>query len=143
MDNASKALIMAGAILITILLISLTMYTVNQIKDYNEVSSTQTLAKQREAFNRFFIYSEPTFGGTIKGSEVYNLICKAIDINQGWSIETIEIKYLGNDFTHKTQAEIKEMFVDDNPALLEKDDFQYKYSLSTTSGAVNKIEFTN
>ena len=143
MDNASKALIMAGAILITMMLISLTIYTVTQIKEFSVASSTQTLATRRDAFNRFFVYSEPFGGATIKGSEVYNIICKAIDVNQGWSVEQIEIIFLGSDYTDRTQEEVKAIFTANDKEKLKLDNYHYEYEISSTTGVVNKVKFTN
>ena len=143
MDNASKALIMAGAVFITILLISLMIYTVTQIRDYNEASSTQTLNTQIEAFNRFYVYSKPADETEkIKGSEVCNIICKSIDINQGWSAQKIKITYLNNDYTNKDASEVKAMFLANNKALAQED-FYYNYKLSNSTGMVEEVIFTN
>ncbi len=80
MDNASKALIMAGATLLALLIISLTMYMLNSFRDYNENVSRSNKSSQDEAFNRYFVSSHYNMEGTIFGYEAYNLINKAIDI---------------------------------------------------------------
>ncbi len=81
MDNASKALIMAGAVLISIMVISLLMYMLNVFGQYSEKQSTLTASSQNESFNRFFVYSE-LIGPTIKGYDAANIIAKARDMNQ-------------------------------------------------------------
>lgn len=70
MDNASKALIMAGAILIAVALVSLGVYLYQSAADKvrngsNEIEVTQILAKNSEI---------EKFEGTIKGSEAKQLV---------------------------------------------------------------------
>lgn len=142
MDNASKALVMAGALFIAVMLISLTIYMVGELRYYAEASSTQALASQREAFNRFFIYNELSNNQPIKGSDVYNIICKAIDINEGWSEQKIEIIYLGSDYSNKSASEINEMFMHNDKELL-KQNFHYEYKISQITGLISQVIFTS
>ena len=87
MDNASKALIMAGGLLIAVLIISLAMYIVNVFRDYNENASLLNRSSQDEAYNRYFEYSfhdvDPTIPDVqIYGYDVHNLIQKVLDIDE-------------------------------------------------------------
>ena len=75
MENASKALIIAGAILLSILLISLGIMIFNTAQDTTK-NSGMTQA-QVSAFNNKFSKYE----GTIKGSEVRSLIQEVIASN--------------------------------------------------------------
>ena len=119
MGNASKAIIMAGAILITVLLISITMSVVTTLRDYSNVSSTQTQNSQVEAFNRFFVYSKPYGDGLIKGSDAYNIYKKAQDIKDRMPEYEIEIIF---------------------PEAIEySGDYRYEYKLSDETGRVDKI----
>ena len=68
MENASKALIIAGAILLAILLISLGIYIFSQAQD--TVNNSGMSQAQAAAFNNQFIKYE----GTRKGSVVKSLI---------------------------------------------------------------------
>ena len=68
MENASKALIIAGAILLAILLISLGIMIFNQAQD--TVSGSGMSQAEMQAFNNKFLKYE----GTIKGSQVKALI---------------------------------------------------------------------
>ena len=70
MENASKALIIAGAILIAILLITIGIVLVNSGKDITETGATQVASQNIQAFNSQFTQYE----GTIKGSQVKSLI---------------------------------------------------------------------
>ena len=75
MENASKALIIAGAILLSILLISLGIMIFNTAQDTTK-NSGMTQA-QVSAFNNKF----SKYDGTIKGSEVRSLIQEVIASN--------------------------------------------------------------
>ena len=75
MENASKALIIAGAILLSILLISLGLMIFNTAQDTTK-NSGMTQA-QVSAFNNKFSKYE----GTIKGSEVRSLIQEVVASN--------------------------------------------------------------
>lgn len=75
MENASKALIIAGAILLSIFLISLGIMIFNTAQDTTK-NSGMTQA-QVSAFNNKFSKYE----GTIKGSEVRSLIQEVVASN--------------------------------------------------------------
>ena len=72
MENASKALIIAGAILLAILLISLGIMIFNQAQD--TVNNSGMSQAEISAFNNQFLKYE----GTQKGSVVKSLISEAI-----------------------------------------------------------------
>ena len=102
MDNASKALIIAGSVLISILVISLSMYLVNAIKMYSESESSQRDASQAEAFNRFFIYSQgysEGSGGKTRLYDAYNIVSKIVDVNQEEGSDVIALNYKGTNYT--------------------------------------------
>ena len=74
MENASKALIIAGAILLAILLISLGIYIFSQAQSVVE-GSGMTKAEVSTFNNQFLKYE-----GSIKGSELKSLI-QEVNIN--------------------------------------------------------------
>ena len=76
MENASKALIIAGAILLSILLISLGIMILNQAQDATKNSGMSQA--QVSTFNNKFSKYE---GKKIKGSEVRGLIQEIIASN--------------------------------------------------------------
>lgn len=87
MENASKALIMAGVVLISVALISIFMYVFTAISNYKSDSQAQLQSNEVIAANRFFVESAydinpSAVGVQIKGYDVYNLIRKAKDINE-------------------------------------------------------------
>lgn len=75
MENASKALIIAGAILLSILLISLGIMIFNTAQDTTK-NSGMTQAQVLAFNNKFSKYE-----GTIKGSEVRSLIQEVVASN--------------------------------------------------------------
>ena len=76
MENASKALIIAGAILLAILLISLGIMIFNQAQD--TVNNSGMTQAEITAFNNKFLKYE----GTQKGSVVKSLINEVLATNQ-------------------------------------------------------------
>lgn len=86
MENASKALIIAGAILIAVALISIFMYVFTAIGHFNSQTQAQQYSNQVIAYNRFFVESaydvNPSLNGVqIYGYDAYNIIRKAKDMN--------------------------------------------------------------
>jgi len=79
-DNASKAAIMAGAVIIALLIISLSLFVVALYRRYADQEISKTYSNQSEAYNRFFVYTGSS-GSSISGYDAYNVICKAFDIN--------------------------------------------------------------
>ena len=76
MENASKALIIAGAILLAILLISLGIMIFNQAQD--TVNNSGMSQAELQAFNNKFIKYE---GSNKKGSEVKALVSEILASN--------------------------------------------------------------
>ena len=98
MENASKALIIAGAILLSILLISLGILIFNQAQD--TVSNSGMDQAAITAFNNKFLKYE----GTQSGSVVKSLINEAIASNADESLPdvTINSKKPGEDAIAKS-----------------------------------------
>ena len=79
MENASKALMMAGGILIALLIISALILMFNQIGDYEKGKSSSEKISQLVDFNKEF--TKYTYDD-IKGYELISVINKAIDFNE-------------------------------------------------------------
>lgn len=78
MENASKALIMAGGMLIALLIIGALVLVFNQIGDYEKVQTSSKKSSQIADFNKELSkYS----GDNVKGYDMITLINKAIDFN--------------------------------------------------------------
>ncbi len=70
MENASKALIIAGAILISILLISIGIILINSGRDVTDAGTSSMASQRIQSFNNQFTAYE----GTKTGSEIRGLI---------------------------------------------------------------------
>lgn len=70
MENASKALIIAGAILISILLITVGIILIRSGQDITSTGASQMASQNIQTFNAQFT----SYQGKIKGSQVKNLL---------------------------------------------------------------------
>lgn len=93
MENASKALLMAGGVLLTILVITLLLYAWASFSEYqnslDEAERVQELAKFNSQFTNFA-------RDDIQGYELLSLINKVIDYNQRFSTEFSNTSAVGN-----------------------------------------------
>ena len=80
MENASKALIIAGAILLAILIISLGLVVYNQAK--NTIGNINLSQQEKEAFNSKFSSYQ---GDKVAGAQVNSLFQTVISSNQAES----------------------------------------------------------
>lgn len=78
MENASKALIIAGAILISILLISVGVMIMGSTEGMQDTMATSMSEQEIEAFNSKFLKYE---GTRVKASNVKTLISKIASSN--------------------------------------------------------------
>ena len=96
MENASKALIIAGAILLAILLISLGILIFNQAQD--TVNNGGMSQAEITAFNNKFLKYE----GTQKGSVVKSLINEVIASNADANNTDVKVKGSDSNRTETT-----------------------------------------
>ena len=94
MENASKALIIAGAILVSIMIISLGMMIFRNMKPSVE-NAAKMDQQEIQAFNSKIM---PYLGDNVPGSQVNALLqyCSSANISanrEGSSINAIEVKY--------------------------------------------------
>ena len=80
MENASKALTMAGGILIALLIIGALILMVNQIGDYEKGQNNNDKNSELASFNKTFEKYADDKG--IKGVDIVSLINKILDYNQ-------------------------------------------------------------
>lgn len=79
MENATKALLMAAGILITIVVLSLAIFTYGSVSNYYQTKQRNVSQEQIAAFNReYSVYDRDD----VSGFELVSLINKAIDFNQ-------------------------------------------------------------
>lgn len=77
MGNASKAIIIAGGMLVAVLVISLCMYMYSSFKSMYAENMVMYEVAEKEAFNLFFMQ----YPSKIKGHEAYNIIGKINEVN--------------------------------------------------------------
>ena len=138
MDNASRAITIAGGILIAILLISLVMYFATSYRDFfsGVANSKQTMATLE--FNRF--YTESMYnGGKLFGYDALNIINRAKEVNNDPNSPI----YIG---INGTKVATLEAISDLNPLELTsgerrvlKDLYNYSYELDKKTGYVYSI----
>lgn len=126
MENASKALIIVGGVLITVLIISLAMYVLTSARGVASASEERLSASQKMAFNRFFEY----YPDQIKGIDVYNIIGKIEDIQYD-SSSIGKVDYIGPT---------KDM-VDDTDEFLVM--YNYSYSDTNNDGLIDEVRITS
>lgn len=79
MENASKALLIAGAILICILLIAVAMYIYNSANATIKSAASQMSQQEKDIYNSKV---KPYVNEGVKGSEVKSMIDEIISMNQ-------------------------------------------------------------
>lgn len=88
MENASKALIMAGSVLIAIIIISCLVLMINNLSTYQGLQTQSEEVAQIEKFNnQYIIYNRDD----VRGSDLYSLMNKVIDYNIRQSTEGKEL----------------------------------------------------
>lgn len=82
MENASKALLIAGGILMAVLIIGLLMYVWISVGDYTSQAEDQKLKEQLTAFNKQY---EAYQRQILRGSDIASVINKIRDNNKMYS----------------------------------------------------------
>lgn len=101
MENASKALVIAGSILIGIIVISIFYYAFGRIGYFVGETQENSVQKEIEAFNTSF---EAYNKKLMYGIDIISVLNKAIDNNRKYDIENGEQDYYVNvKFTYKWQ----------------------------------------
>lgn len=107
MENVSKALMIAGGMLIAIMVISLIIVLWNQMSGYFAEQHSATIVEQIAEFNAQF---ENYNGKSIRGSELISMMNKVVDYNHTYSdmenydriIIEIELKGHQDDFKYNS-----------------------------------------
>ena len=163
MDNVSKAVLYAGAILIAVGLISLTLLVFQSFREYNGLNRDAQVTQETLDFNKFFVESYYSIDGTysangarISGFDVYNILVKIDDINNNPNrfydidisasnmtkvtrIRNIINKYKSSTAVNHEQIMKGRKLDDADKAVLESTNYYYKYEISNSGGYVRKI----
>lgn len=139
MENASKALIMAGSILIALLIIGALLLMFNNLSSYQNVGEQDTKEAQVIEFNNQF---ETYNRKNVRGSELYSLLNRVVDYNRRQSVEgkgtTDQGQYKAyTNMTIKVDLgdDLKKYTPDNTVRLLNKVAMNGKIEQSATSNA--------
>ncbi len=100
MENASKALIIAGAILISIILISIGIMVVNSSTALTDSAAKNMSEQEIQAFNSKFM----NYGGTQKGSTLRALMQVVIASNSEHKEDGLSVGVTFSDASKETDA---------------------------------------
>lgn len=152
MENASKALLIAGGILIALLIIALLVYSFGSMGGYFSSEEAKEEAEQLEAFNKQY---EAYQRKLLRGTDVVSVINKMLDNNKKY--ENIEPNYImtvsleiketvgnltqGNTYSiddYLKMRQDEENFIEFKRKIFDCKEIQYH----TTTGRVTHIVFT-
>ncbi len=140
MENASKALIIAGAILLSILIISLGIFIFNQASEItksNNLSEVEVLN-----FNEKFTSFE---GTNVRGSEVNSLLTRIVQnnvANQEDQSKQVELTQTGSGWQTGTTA-TKQKIVNMPKKAQTGKTYNVTYTIDDKTGLVNHITITS
>lgn len=143
MENASKALLMAGEILIAIIIIALLVFGYNNIRNLSSTNEESKKTEQLAAFNKEY---ESYNKKLLRGVDVISLINKASNNNKKYENEAyykIEIEFMYNKKYYTMNDYEKEIKNDEEKFTdLKRRIFDCKkITYSKDSGRVNKMYF--
>ena len=95
MDNASKALVMAGGVMIAIAVISVAIYFYSTASGYASQSQQALSVSQIQSFNRFYT-AYNSLNGEIRVVDALNLLNRAVEDEVADSYSGSNIKKVGD-----------------------------------------------
>lgn len=131
MENASKALIMAGGVLIALLVIGILLFTVTKIGDYQRSQDTSKKNSQVANFNMDF--ERYTDDKGIKGADIVSLINKINDYNVKSNKNGVDNSGITNyvDYNIKMSITVSKFqkfndkYANDKDNLFKKDEYKF------------------
>lgn len=112
MDNASKALILAGGLLIAIMIIGVALLILNNARQFAKSADSQARLNAVQSFNGYY-YSVVNSNGKIRGIDVLNIRNRALNDKNvyGYNIEVFVDNRIIKGLEAPTGAELmNEMF---------------------------------
>lgn len=144
MENASKALLIAGGILVSILVITIFIYMITRISDFRNSNAELSKIENTSEFNkRFTNYQRDD----IQGYELLSLIHNVIDYNQQYTTDSTINKDTNNPIqltiNLKTDKNIdlrKQLTLDNNIRLFTNDIYNETEFTATNRNASNSFQ---
>ncbi len=94
MENASKALVIAGGILIALMILSILVYVFISISDFEGAQDRNTLTKQLDEFNKSY---EAYNKSRMYGVDVISVVNKATENNEKYPEDKVNIIVLDGE----------------------------------------------
>lgn len=138
MENASKALIMAGSVLIALMIIGALLLMFNNLSSYQDTNIQNNREAQVLEFNNQY---ETYNRKEIRGSDLYSLLNKVVDYNRRKSDVAT-----GNDEGQNTRFEPMTIIVNFPDADMRKLKWTYDNNLRLFNASLipnNKLELNN
>ena len=135
MENASKALLIAGAILLAIIIISLGIIVVRNSQD--TINNANTNQQEIEAFNNKF---EAYTSGTLTATKLKSLFSTIITSNAANPENIVKVKYSDNVLAAGVSS------VEEEPKTIPSIDSGKKFNVTATyntKGYINLLTITN
>lgn len=148
MENASKALIMAGGILIGVLIISLAVYLFVDFGSTSAQINAQNAQKQLTEFNTKFTsyedYKDKDGNWKITIYDLITLAGYAKENNEYYEVSEgeenfIDVKIGNNSILHTTEITLINQYVNQDNGLLTK--FEWKETEYHSNGRIKFIKF--
>ena len=139
MENASKALVMAGGILIALLIIGALLLMFNNLSSYQNSNQQNIKDEQIVEFNnKFTTYIRDD----VRGNELYSLLNSVIDYNRRKTIEgdegAIQIAYMPMEVKFIIDKnDRKKLSIDDINRIILKDEYVINKSNNSFEQDVN------
>ena len=137
MENASKALIMAGSVLIALMIIGALILTFSNLTAYQETNTRSTRSTQMAEFNSQY---ENYNRKDVRGSDLYSLLNKAIDYNRRESSEGTNWADKGQEMAYEPMV-IE--FTIDKSELVAPDDASRLFTTNTYTVSGKSNDFGN
>lgn len=137
MENASKALMMAAGVLMSLLVIGALILMFNNLTSYQEVNTRDVRSSQITEFNsQYLTYDRDD----VRGSELYSLLNKVIDYNRrestegtGWADTGDDINYQAMEITFSLNGIEDDLIADNSKG---------KLLITNSSYTINKNQNT-
>lgn len=104
MENASKAVLMAGGTLLAIMILSLIIYVSTSISGFAEEQDKRTLAKQIEEFNKGYLAYNKTI---LYGADILTVYNKAQEDKDKYDVSVEAVDESNNIITIENTQDFK------------------------------------
>ncbi len=109
MENSSKAIIMAGGVLIAVAIISLALYAYATYRDYANSSEQILSTSQITSFNRYYESFDTT--NKVRGIDALNIYKKAMDDHE--KDESLQVEYSPSDLISNLEGDSSKFLDED------------------------------